>query len=63
MKRSQRWFETRNTQDTRSKVATLPVLAKVGPNTASEPKPDLNSEGKAYFKVGKSVVGDEEVVG
>lgn len=63
MKKSQRWFETRNTQDTRSRVATLPVLAKAGPNTASEPKPDSNTEGKGYFRVGKSVVGGEEIVG
>lgn len=63
MKKSQRWFEARSAQDVRSRVSTLPLLAKAGPNATSEPKPDSNAEGKGYFKVGKSIVGGEEVVG
>jgi hypothetical protein len=63
MKRSDRWFNERAVQDTRLRVSTLPVLARVGPDNPVEPHRDKNSKGNSYFKVGKTEVGGEEVVG
>jgi len=63
MKRSDRWFLSRATQDTRTRVATLPVLAQLGPNNTSEPTRDRNQKDEKYFEVGKSEIGGEEVVG
>lgn len=63
MKRSDRWWQSKAVQDTRARVATLPVLARVGPDNPSEPTRDRNSKNEMYFEVGKSEVGGEEVVG
>jgi hypothetical protein len=63
MKRSTRWFQNIAQQDTTSRMAILPVLAKTGPASAAEPHLDTNSQGQTQFKVGTSEVGGEEVVG
>ena len=63
MKRSDRWFTEKAVQDTRTNVATLPVLARVGPDNPSEPTSDRNEKNERYFEVGKSKVGEEEVIG
>ena len=63
MKRSDRWWTSRAVQDTRTRVATLPVLARVGPDNPAEPTRDRNEKDEKYFEVGKSEVGGEEVVG
>ena len=63
MRKSDRWFNTKATQDTTSRVSTLPVLARVGPDNNSEPTNDRNDKNEKYFEVGKSLIGDAEVVG
>lgn len=63
MKRSDLWLTQRLVQDTRTNVANLTVLEKIGPNNLSEPSPQENKKGEKYFIAGKSVVGGEEVVG
>ena len=63
MKRSDRWFAERAVQDARTRVATLPVLARIGPENNSEPIREKNKQGEKYFEAGKSEVGGEEVVG
>lgn len=63
MKKADRWFQTQASQDTRTRVSILPVLAKVGPDSPAEPHRNENSKGESYFEVGKSEIGGDEVVG
>jgi hypothetical protein len=60
MKRSQRWFSGNAQQDTTSKLSTLTVLARTGPDNASEPTSRENNQGVGYFKVGVSEVEGED---
>lgn len=63
MRKSDLWFESKASQDTRSRMATLQVLGRVGPDNAAEPPREKNDKGEKFFKVGESVVGGEEVIG
>ena len=63
MKRAIRWFNERATQDTRARIATLPVLTRVGPDNPSEPASDRNAKDEKYFVAENSEVDGEEVVG
>lgn len=63
MKKSDRWFNNKASQDTRAGIANLPVLVRTGPYNVSEPHMDRNAQGQKHFKVGQSEVGGEEVVG
>ena len=54
------WFARKSLQNATTKVAELPVYAAIGPNI--QPVIEREKDVKS-FKVGKSVVGDGEVVG
>lgn len=60
-----RWFNNNAEQDIRSRLSTLPVLARTGPDNPSEPTSTQNKYGAAYFKVGTTEVEGEggEVAG
>lgn len=52
------------TQDARtSGTSTWPVIASTGPSNGADARRYVNKEGRPRFKVGKSKVGGEEVVG
>jgi len=61
MRQATRWFNKRVTQDVRTNVSQLPILAVYGPNIQSKPDNKQNGADKP-FQVGVSEVGGEEVV-
>ena len=63
MKLSDRWFANREVQSTRTRVSTLPVLARVGPDNPAEAHRNRNKDDEKYFEVDGSEVDGEEVVG
>ena len=63
MKRSIRWFNQRSTQNTRTRIADLPILISTGPSAQINEERRVNEDGDEFFVVGESEVGGEEVVG
>jgi len=63
VKRSQVWVNSTYNQNTFSRVAQLPVLARAGPTRTSRPPRQRDENGKAFIVAGKSVAGGEEVAG
>lgn len=57
------WFQNSAQQGVFMKVSTLPSIAKNGPTQIISKSAVIKSPEDKYFKVGKSMVGGEEVVG
>ena len=63
MRRSDSWFSNKAEQDTRAHGAAMTTLSRTGPTVDADANTDMNIQGQKVFKAGKSVVGEDEVIG
>jgi hypothetical protein len=64
MNGSRAWFQKNATQNMNVNMSRLPVLAHTGHYSGTKPNnTNIDKNGNKAFVVGKSVIGDEEVVG
>jgi len=56
------WFNQRARENTQSRVSNLPATLSAGNNTPGEDTRQKNDDDNAFFVVGETEIGGEEVV-